>query len=89
MFPACCFCQRTYVAQGLFNEILNETWTHSCFQYKLPLVGQTGLYRGRCFSFLECVYFGESVCAYAHACELQYEITQMSGLFGLVVGLVV
>ena len=23
-----------------------------------PLVGQTGLYRGHCSSFLECVYFG-------------------------------
>ena len=33
MSPACCFHQRTYVAQGLFNGVLNETWTHSCFQY--------------------------------------------------------
>ena len=58
MFPACCFHQRTYVAQGLVNGVLNETWTHSCFQYKWPLVGQAGLYRGRCSSFPECVYFG-------------------------------
>ena len=36
----------------------DETWTHSCFQYKWPLVAQTGLYRSRCFYFLECVYFG-------------------------------
>ena len=28
-----CF-QRTCVAQGLFNRVLNETWTQSCFQYK-------------------------------------------------------
>ena len=28
MFPTCCFCQRTYVAQGLVNGVLNETWTH-------------------------------------------------------------
>ena len=32
MFPACCFRQRTDVAQGLVNGVLNETWTHSCFQ---------------------------------------------------------
>ena len=57
MFPACCFRQRTYGAQGLFNGALNETWTHSCFQYNWHLVWQTGLYRGRCFYFLECVYF--------------------------------
>ena len=25
MFPACCFRQRTCVAQGLFNGVLNET----------------------------------------------------------------
>ena len=28
MFPACCFRQRTYMAQGLGNRVLNETWTH-------------------------------------------------------------
>ena len=58
MFPACCFRQRTCVARGLFNGLLNETLTHSYFQYKCPLVGQTGLYRCRRSSFLECVYFG-------------------------------
>ena len=58
MFPACCFHQKTCVAQGFFNGVLNEIWTHSCFQYKWPLVGHTGLYRGHCSSFLECVYFG-------------------------------
>ena len=58
MFQACCFRQRTYVALGLLNEVLNETWTHCCFQYKWTLVGQTGLYRELCSSFLECVYFG-------------------------------
>ena len=26
MFPASCFHQRTYVAQGLVNGVLNETW---------------------------------------------------------------
>ena len=25
MFPACCFHERTYVAQGLVNGVLNET----------------------------------------------------------------
>ena len=58
MFPACCFRQRTYMAQGLFNWVLNESLTDSCFQYKGTLVGQVGLYWGRCPSFLECVYFG-------------------------------
>ena len=58
MFLACCFRQRTCVAQGLFNGVFNETWTQSCFQYKWPLLGQTGLYRGHCSSFLESVYFG-------------------------------
>ena len=29
MVPACCFCQRTYVAQGYVNGALNETQTHS------------------------------------------------------------
>ena len=32
MFPAYCFRQRTYMAQGVVNGILNETWTHSCLQ---------------------------------------------------------
>ena len=34
IFPACCFRQRTYMAQGLINGILNETWTHSCLQFE-------------------------------------------------------
>ena len=58
MFPARCFRQRTYVAQGLVNGVLHEAWIHSCFQYKWPLVGQAGFYWSRCPSFLECVYFG-------------------------------
>ena len=53
MFPACCCRLRTCLAQGLFNWVLNETWTHSCFQYKWLLSGQTGLYRGHCSSFPE------------------------------------
>ena len=58
MFPACCFRQRTCVAQGLVIGVLNETWTHSCFQFKWPLVGQVALNRGHSPSFLESVYFG-------------------------------
>ena len=46
------------MAQGLVHGVLNETLTHSCFQYKCPLVGRAGFYRGLCPSFLECVYFG-------------------------------
>ena len=34
MFPACCFRQRTYMAQGLINEVLSETCTHSCLQFE-------------------------------------------------------
>ena len=49
---------REHVVQGLLNGVHNEIWTHSCFQYKWLLVGQASLYRGRCSSFLECVYFG-------------------------------
>ena len=89
MFPACCFRQRTYVARRPFNGVLNETWTHSCFQYKWPLFGQAGLYRGRCSSFLKCVYFGllylslifdvyicmcVCVCARAYVCVLTLEL---------------
>ena len=84
MFPARCFRQKTYVAQGLFNGVLNETWTHSRFQYKWPLVGQAGLYWDRCSYFLECVYFGLLypslifdifivVCVRARACVLALE----------------
>ena len=58
MFPVCCLRQRKYVTQGLVSGVLIETWTHSCFQYKWPLVGQAGLYRGRYSSFRECVSFG-------------------------------
>ena len=28
MYPACCFCVKTYVAQGLVNGTLNKTGTH-------------------------------------------------------------
>ena len=35
MFPACCFRQRTYMAQGLVNGVLNETGTHLCLQFEL------------------------------------------------------
>ena len=34
IFPDCCFCQRTYAAQGLVNGVHNETWTHSCSQFE-------------------------------------------------------
>ena len=33
MFAAYCFRQRTYMAQGLVNIVLNETWTHSCLKF--------------------------------------------------------
>ena len=57
MFPACCFCQRTNVAQDLVNGVLNEI--------QLTLVSSLkdfgwsgGFYIGVIFPFfLECVYF--------------------------------
>ena len=58
MFPAGSFCQRTCVAQGLLIWVPTETWNQSCFQYEWPLVCLIGLFRGRCSSFLEYVYFG-------------------------------
>ena len=44
MFPACCFHQRTYVAQSLVNGVLNDTWTHSCLQFEWFSVGLGGFY---------------------------------------------
>ena len=44
MFPACCFHQRTYMAQGLVNGVFNETWTLSCLQLlKSLLFHQTSI----------------------------------------------
>ena len=34
MFPAGYFRQRTYMAQSLVNELLNEIWTYSCSQFE-------------------------------------------------------
>ena len=43
MFPACCFRQRTYITEGLVNEVLNKTWTHSCLQFEGFSVGYIGI----------------------------------------------
>ena len=56
MFPACCFLQRTYIAQGLVNGVLNEPWTLSfCslngFQWVIGFIWRS------LFFFFECVYF--------------------------------
>ena len=37
MFPACCFRQRICMAQGLLNEVLNETWYIYIYIYCHPL----------------------------------------------------
>ncbi len=42
MFPACCFRQRTYMAQGLVNGVLNETHVCSLSDFLFDM----GLYRG-------------------------------------------
>ena len=39
MFPTCCFLQRTCVAQGLLNGLLNETWKRNKNPYKNRLSG--------------------------------------------------
>ena len=39
IFPAWCFHQRTCMAQGLDNGVLNETWTHLCLQFEWCSVG--------------------------------------------------
>ena len=57
MFPACCFRQRTYVAQGLVNGVLNESLNHSCSQFECFSVRLWVLYRGYSPLFLESVYF--------------------------------
>ena len=36
---AFCFGQRTFMAQGLVNGVLNNTLTHSCFQFEWFPVG--------------------------------------------------
>ena len=57
MFPACCFRQRTYAAQGFLMGGTMRLELTLFFQFKLPLVGQASLYRGHSPSFLEWVYF--------------------------------
>ena len=56
MYLACYFRQRTYVAQGLIDGVLNETWTHSCSQFECFSIWLWVLYRGYPPFFLECVY---------------------------------
>ena len=34
MFPVCCFCQRTSMAQGPVNRVHNETWTRWCLEFE-------------------------------------------------------
>ena len=47
MFPACCFCQRIYVAQGHMNGAPNETQSHLCkFVNGMFFRFCMGLYRG-------------------------------------------
>ena len=51
MLPACCFRQRTCMAQGIVNRVLNEIWTHSCLQFN-GFQFVMGLYGGHCSYFL-------------------------------------
>ena len=51
-FPACCFRLRTYMAQGLVNGVVNETWTYSRLEFEWFSVG----YRHLPLFFLECVH---------------------------------
>ena len=40
IYPACFFRERTYVAQGLVNGVLNETWTHSYSTFELRYISK-------------------------------------------------
>ena len=57
MLPACCFRQRTYVAQGLVNRVLKESWTHWCLQFEWFSFGygfilrSSSLFLRVCFTF--------------------------------------
>ena len=59
MITVCCFRQRIYLPQGLVNEVLNETWTHSCLQFEslFTCFGCGVLYKGYSPFFFGCVYF--------------------------------
>ena len=57
-FQLVAFVREHMCHKAFLMGVLNETWTHSCFQYKWLLVGQAGLYKGCCPSFLGGVYFG-------------------------------
>ena len=44
MFPAYCFRQRTYMAEGDVNGLLNETWTPSCLEFEWFSFGYIYIY---------------------------------------------
>ena len=55
---ACCFCQRTYMVQGLVNGVFNETWTRSfevgmVFSWFSVYINVTPFFS---FLFSKCVY---------------------------------
>ena len=79
-FPACCFRQRTYMAQGLVNGVLNKIWTHSCSQFECFSFGY-GFYIEDFLSFslsvftLDCltfIWYVYVVCVCVCVCALQW-----------------
>ena len=70
MLSACCFPQRTCMAQCLVYWVLNETWTHSCLKFECFSVGYDfyievilSLFTFVCFTPLwYLMYFSTCVC---------------------------
>ena len=55
MFPACCFCQRTYLAQNIINRLHNDTLTRLCLQFEWCSVGY-GFVRRSLLSFSQSMF---------------------------------
>ena len=78
MFPACCFRQRTYVAEGLGNGVLNDlnSLLFALWIFFLSVLGSIN------YSpfFLVCVYF--SILWYLSLCVCVYVCTRVGEVLG-------
>ena len=72
MFPAGCFRQRTCMAQGLVNWVLNETWTHSCLNFWVQALLSASI-----DSFDSKFICYNSFLVVAEKWETEYEISQL------------
>ena len=59
--PACCFLQRSYLAQRNANRVHNRTWTHSCFNG---------------FKFCMGLYTGHSTVSFSPSVPVKWLFTQ-------------